>query len=306
MRAKSAPEPAVKRVVAFFDGRNLRKSARSAFGDREYENIHPLKIARLICARQGWQLEGVRFYIGVPGKGRKVAGETRQDWLDRAALWADEGVTVYTRDMTCNNREKGIDVRIALDVARHMQDDEFEVALIFSQDQDFREVVDEVHRVASEENRWLKVASAYPARFDDKNNRGIDGADFGIALDRGTVARCLEPWIGRPSPTDQIKHHLLHFSLRLPRFSFRGTTQWAFGTAAALYLAALIGTFGYLTYSDIAYTAQTSPDQTKTTEAVMIASGTVIMKVPPNAGNAVLWPYYWSDTVAEQIAAFRR
>jgi len=306
MRATGTPEPAVKRVVAYFDGRNLRKSARSAFGDREYENIHPLKIARLICARQGWQLEDVNFYIGVPGKGRKVAGETRQDWLDRAALWKDEGVTVFTRDLTCNNREKGIDVRIALDIARQMQDREFDIALIFSQDQDFREVVDEVRRVAGEEQRWLKVASAYPARFEDKNNRGIDGADFGIALDRGTVARCLEPWIGRPTPIDQVKRHLLHFALRLPRFSFRGTTQWAFGTAAALYLAALIGTFGYLTYFDIAHAAQTRAERTQTTQAVMIASEAVMMKVPPNAGNAVLWPYYWSGPIAQQVAAFRR
>ncbi len=53
---RAVTEPTVKRVVAFFDGRNLRKSARSAFGNREYENIHPLKIARMVCARQGWQL----------------------------------------------------------------------------------------------------------------------------------------------------------------------------------------------------------------------------------------------------------
>jgi len=299
MKATGAPEPAVKRVVAYFDGRNLRKSARSAFGDREYENIHPLKLARLICARQGWQLENVNFYIGVPGKGRKVAGETRQDWLDRANLWKNEGVTVYTRDLACDNREKGIDVRIALDVARHMQTGEFDIALIFSQDQDFREVVDEVHRVASEERRWLKVASAYPARVQDKNCRGIDGADVDVPLDRGTVARCLEPWIGRPTPIDQVKQHLLHFALGLPRFSVRGTSQWAFGTVAGLYLTALIGTFGYLTYTDIAYAAQLEVKPAH-------ASETVMMKVPPNAGNAVLWPYYWSDTIVEQVAAFRR
>jgi uncharacterized LabA/DUF88 family protein len=306
MKARGAPEPAVKRVVAYFDGRNLRKSARSAFGDREYENIHPLKIARLVCARQGWQLEGVNFYIGVPGKGRKVAGETRDDWQDRTSLWRNEGVTVYTRDLACDNREKGIDVRIALDVARQMQTGDFDIALIFSQDQDFREVVDEVHQVAQEEGRWLKVASAYPARFQDKNCRGIDGADVDVPLDRGTVARCLEPWIGRPSPIDQVKRHLLHFALGLPRFSFRGTTQWAFGTVAGLYLTALIATFGYLTYTDIAYAAQLHAERSKTSEAVMVASQSVMMKVPPNAGNAVLWPYYWSDTIAAQVAAFRR
>ncbi len=299
MKAPATAEPAVKRVVAFFDGRNLRKSARSAFGDREYENIHPLKIARLVCARQGWQLETVNFYIGIPSKGRRVGGETREDWMRRAALWAGEGVNVFTRDLACNNREKGIDVRIALDVVRQMRDDEFDIALIFSQDQDFREVVDEVHGVAREESRWLKVASAYPAKFDDKNCRGIDGADVAVPLDRGTVARCLEPWIGRPNPLDQARRHILRFALRLPRFTIKGATQYAFGTAAALYLAALIGTFSYLTYGDIAHAAQTRAQP-------VIASEAVMMKVPPNAGNAVLWPYYWSETFVDQIAAFRR
>ena len=127
VRAVAISEPKIKRVVAFFDGRNLRKSARSAFGHREYENIHPLKLARLVCARQGWQLEEVNFYIGIPGKGRKVGGETRDDWRRRAALWAGEGVNIFTRNLACNNREKGIDVRIALDVARQMREDAFDI-----------------------------------------------------------------------------------------------------------------------------------------------------------------------------------
>lgn len=294
---RHAPEPSRKRVVAYFDGRNLRKSARSAFGHRDYENFHPLKLARLVCARQGWHLEAVNFYIGIPGEGRRVGGETRDDWKRRAALWAGEGVNIFTRDLACNNREKGIDVRIALDVAKHIREDAFDIALIFSQDQDFREVVTEVHNAARDEHRWLQVASAFPARVGDKHNRGIDGADIQIPLDRGTIARCLEPFIGRASPIEDVAEHLKRFAMRLP--SLRGATQWAVGATAAGYLFAIMGTFGYLTYSDIALAAQRGAEASVSSEAV-------VMKVPPNAAMAVLWPYYWAERVPEEMMLLAR
>ncbi len=296
-KARHAPEPSHKRVVAFFDGRNLRKSARSAFGHRDYENYHPMKLARLVCARQGWHLEAVNFYIGIPGEGRKVGGETRQDWMRRAALWAGEGVNIFTRDLACDNREKGIDVRIALDVAKLVREDAFDIALIFSQDQDFREVVTEVHNIAAEQNRWLQVVSAFPARIGDKHCRGIDGADIQIPLDRGTVARCLEPFIGRKTPIEAMKKHLASLARRTPTVG--GATRWAVGATAAAYLFAIMGTFGYLTYSDIALAAQVGGQP-------RIASEVVMMKVPPNAAMAVLWPYYWSANVPEQMMELAR
>jgi uncharacterized LabA/DUF88 family protein len=40
-------------------------------------------------------------------------------------------------------QEKGIDVRIALDVVRHARENKFDVAVIFSQDQDLSEVAAE-------------------------------------------------------------------------------------------------------------------------------------------------------------------
>jgi hypothetical protein len=34
--------------------------------------------------------------------------------------------------------------------------------LLFSQDQDFAELADEVRAIAREQQRWLKIANAYP------------------------------------------------------------------------------------------------------------------------------------------------
>ena len=59
-------------------------------------------------------------------------------------------------------REKGIDIRIALDTIRLFREDKVDVIVIFSQDQDFTEVVKELNEIAQERNTWIKVASAFP------------------------------------------------------------------------------------------------------------------------------------------------
>ena len=60
------------------------------------------------------------------------------------------------------SQEKGIDLRIGLDVVRMAHLGQVDVALIFSQDQDLAEVADEIREISHSENRWLKVASAFP------------------------------------------------------------------------------------------------------------------------------------------------
>jgi uncharacterized LabA/DUF88 family protein len=56
-------------------------------------------------------------------------------------------------------REKGIDVRIALDVVHCVRTNACDVALLFSQDQDLSEVADEVRAIARDQGRWVKMAS---------------------------------------------------------------------------------------------------------------------------------------------------
>ncbi len=91
--------------------------------------------------------------------------------------------------------EKGIDVRIAIDVIRLGYRREYDVALIFSQDQDLSEAADEIRLVAREQNRWIKVASAFPS--GGSNRRGIEHTDW-IAIDRAAYDACLDPHDYRP------------------------------------------------------------------------------------------------------------
>ncbi|MCI0586582.1 MAG: NYN domain-containing protein, partial [Planctomycetes bacterium] len=91
--------------------------------------------------------------------------------------------------------EKGIDVRIAIDVIRIER--EYDVAVLFSQDQDFSEVAREIRAIAKEQGRWIKIASAYPVAREKPESRGIDLTDW-IPIDRATYDACLDPRDYRP------------------------------------------------------------------------------------------------------------
>jgi len=58
-------DPAIKRTMAFVDGQNLYRSAKTAFG-YHYPNYDVHALATAVCARQGWQIQQVRFYTGIP------------------------------------------------------------------------------------------------------------------------------------------------------------------------------------------------------------------------------------------------
>jgi len=92
--------------------------------------------------------------------------------------------------------EKGIDVRIALDVVRAVLAGACDVVLLFSQDQDFAELAGEVRAIAREQQRWIKIASAYPVGPGTRNARGVEHTDW-IPIDRATYEACLETREGR-------------------------------------------------------------------------------------------------------------
>jgi hypothetical protein len=58
-------EPAVKRVVSFFDGQNLFYAAKEAFG-YPYPNYDPGALARKVSESRYGALCGTFFYTGIP------------------------------------------------------------------------------------------------------------------------------------------------------------------------------------------------------------------------------------------------
>jgi len=193
-----------RRAIAFFDGQNLFAAARDAFGFTTASYGVP-RLARAVALQRGWDVVQVRFYTGVPG--RQDNPRLHQHWTSRLRCMRTEGVLVTARPLRRRRRrarlddgdtveftvleEKGIDVRIALDVVRAVLADACDVVLLFSQDQDFAELADEVRAIAREQQRWIKIASAYPVGPGTRNARGVERTDW-IPIDRATYEACLQ------------------------------------------------------------------------------------------------------------------
>jgi hypothetical protein len=126
-----------------------------------------------------------------------------------------QGVHVFSRALRYRNQtvrlpngqthtflvgqEKGVDVRLALDIVGMAYQQAYDVALVFSQDQDLSEVADEIRRIAAQQDRWIKMASAFPFSPASPNRRGINGTDW-VKIDRATYVACLDTRDYRPKP----------------------------------------------------------------------------------------------------------
>ena len=205
-----AAEPAQKRAIAFIDGQNLFRCAKTAFG-YSYPNYDALALASAVCSRQGWQLIETRFYTGVPNQ---VDDPTWSHfWAGKLLQMSRQGVITYSRPLRYRNKsfrlpdgtehtvlvgqEKGIDVRIAIDIVAAAYRQAADVLLVFSQDQDLSEVADEIRAIASDQGRWLKIASAFPFSPTSLNRRGINRTDW-IRIDRALYDSCIDPRDYRP------------------------------------------------------------------------------------------------------------
>jgi uncharacterized LabA/DUF88 family protein len=198
-------EPAIKRAIAFIDGQNLFHHSRAAFG-YFYPNYDIRKLVDRVASDHQWNLVGICFYTGVPDE----ADDPRWNrfWTNKLAAMGRQGIKVFSRSLRYRNKvvklpdgsshtflhgeEKGVDVRIALDVIGKAVRDEYDVAIVFSQDQDLSEVADEIRVIAHQQNRWIQMACAYPVSPTIVNKRGINGTEW-IKIDRQTYDACVDP-----------------------------------------------------------------------------------------------------------------
>jgi uncharacterized LabA/DUF88 family protein len=197
-------EPVQKRVIAFFDGQNLFHSAKEAFG-YSFPNFDPKALASGIATAEGWDLVEIRFYTGVPDFVRDPFWH--HFWTAKLANMGRQGIKRYSRSLRYHTekitlangtvetittkQEKGIDIRLALDVVRFALDQKYDVALVFSQDQDLSEVADEIKAISLLQNRWIQMVSAFPIGAGTTNKRGIDKTKW-IPIDQNTYDSCLD------------------------------------------------------------------------------------------------------------------
>lgn len=154
------------------------------------------------------------FYTGVPDP---TDDPTRSGfWSAKLAAMGRQGISVFTRHLRYRNKtvklpngdvhsflhgeEKGIDVRIALDVIGMAVRNKYDVAVVFSQDQDLSEVADEMRVIARQQGRWIRMACAYPVSPTTRNGRGINNTQW-IQIDRKTYDACIDSKDYRPPKT---------------------------------------------------------------------------------------------------------
>jgi uncharacterized LabA/DUF88 family protein len=118
------------------------------------------------CQRTGQGshvLVDVRYYTGIHDP--NIRPKPHALMSRRLAAYAADGVNVWSLplkyDRDGNAREKGVDVRLALDVVKFARDSLYDVAVIVSEDSDLDEAAQEVYALRSH-TRWLAVENALP------------------------------------------------------------------------------------------------------------------------------------------------
>ena len=143
------------RAVLFVDYENTMLGARRAFHDGEAGldesngHVHPRHLGLAICQRHNERyatedpldLTGVRVYRGLPDSRREPRRNTSVRSQSRG--WEESGVEVFLQpfgydDHTRTRQEKEIDVWLAIDMVVLAIEDQYDVAILFSQDRDFR------------------------------------------------------------------------------------------------------------------------------------------------------------------------
>jgi uncharacterized LabA/DUF88 family protein len=204
-------EPAIKRAVAFFDGQNIFHCAKDAFG-YAWAKYDPLKLGNAVCAARNWTLVQTRFYTGVhtPAGNAYLHGF----WKNKlAVLGRQPDIHLFTRPLRYRQKtvdlpdgsthtfttaeEKGVDVRLALDLVRLALGAAYDVALVFSQDQDLSEAADDVRAISIEQRRWIKIACAFPVSAGCANSRGINSTAW-IPIDKALYDACIDHRDYRP------------------------------------------------------------------------------------------------------------
>ena len=200
-------KPAAVRVCAFIDGMNLFNCAKRCFG-YDFPNYDIARLVGAVVAMEGQRvLVDTFFCVGIP---KKLDDEKRHNWWTKKLMaLGRSGVRVSSRvlkrrelkihlegvvnfDTTVPRLvEKGVDLAIGLELVKLANERAFDAAIVFSQDGDLVEAVQEVRRIGRQQNRWVQVECAYPVA------PGVDSWPI-----KGTVQRqitkaiydaCLDP-----------------------------------------------------------------------------------------------------------------
>lgn len=201
----SQQSPPKRRAITFVDGQNLYRCAKDIFGCT-HPNYDVSKLCRAVCDRRGLFLSEARFYTGVPDA--RDNAYWCSFWSKKLLSLSRQGVHIFRRSLRYRNetipltdgttitrrqgREKGVDVRIAIDLITLAYRRKYDVAVVFSQDQDLSEVAAELKRISREQERPIEMISAFPFEPGVTACRGINNTEW-FRIDRQLYDACIDP-----------------------------------------------------------------------------------------------------------------
>jgi len=209
-----AQRPGRIRVHTFIDVQNLYVAVKEAF-KYQLPNFDPVKLSQSVTSiMPNRELAMVHLYTGIHS--REENPFWHDFWRNKLhSLEDDPLVTVFTkqlkyRDIKVRNEEgkeftakraeeKGIDLRIGLDLVRLAVNGAYDVAIIFSQDSDLEEAVNEVHAIRQYFDRWIFLECAFPEN-PGRPPHGIRNTQWRVFTQENYDA-CIDPRDYRPFPT---------------------------------------------------------------------------------------------------------
>jgi hypothetical protein len=190
------------RTIVFFDGQNLYHGVRAAWAPRPhvpgsvygYPSYDVEKLAQELVNRvPGRVLKQMRFYTGVPDpKMNADAKRWHGFWGNKLRGLGARGVYVYRGRVNPGGQEKGVDVSLAIDLIKLTYDQEYETAIIVSQDWDFGPAVKLAKDIARGQRRQLYFESAFIVGGNATYERGVPGCHW-VPINKALYDACIDP-----------------------------------------------------------------------------------------------------------------
>lgn len=165
-------------AIVWIDGQNLFHRVKTLFG-RQIPDFDIRKLSQALCNQMGWQVKEINFYSGIPPE--KESPYWSKFWKQKLAnLSSQSGVPVntFTPDLHYRNEwtrrndghwqlyrcphEKGIDVRLALDMLSSTFERKSDCMILLSEDSDLQQAVERCHAIACGQFRKITIANAFP------------------------------------------------------------------------------------------------------------------------------------------------
>jgi hypothetical protein len=108
------------------------------------------------------------------------------------------GVIVYVGRINPGGQEKGVDVSLATDLIRLTYEQQYDVAIIVSQDWDFGPAVKLAREISQVQGRKLEFESCFPHDHGNPSGRGIPGTTW-VHIDKAFYDSCYDPRDYRPA-----------------------------------------------------------------------------------------------------------